>query len=789
MKIFTRPTAALLLLVLSTFLTTATVAQQKRQTPAKPQPKAAPTPAPTPVPTFDTLIPADSYNIYGEVRGVGQLIRSGPVVDILDPILKLGAPPKEFKTLVQWLNAHAEELMTSRLLVAAWPTAKDVPEVVIAIEFASTEEATKFAAPLNQFLPKILPPIPAETPESKDDKSPAGEKTKPAAPATPPGPPKPSYYLQQSGSLILLSQTPLNLKKLKPAGSKLLSDDINFRAARNRFNSEPVFVFVDMKSIQKQEQEQRKRVEEEMRAQGELVRKEKAAASPEPIPTEGPSPEEIAEQERALLEAEENARLQQTNPLAPGTAIVSPEGVPDPSMAFMMFVSAFYGFESKWPEGIGLALNLENESFDVRALLVNQPGEKSDAVPFVPMLIPAQPYVPESPNVLPADSELLITMSLDLPQIYTAMSKPRTTSFVTMSPSNAQRVREEVQEPPFAALEKKLQLNLKDDVFPMVGPEVALRLPVKDFNLFGLVRQGGQKPIDEKAAATAAPLLLISLRDKEGVRAFMPKLVEAMGFKGANQFAQTERREDTEIVTYAGFFSYAFAGNFLLLAGDPATIRHAVDSYLKHETLASDSQFKNFTRWQPKPMHGQVYVSSALMESYRDWLKLPSTRLGDQTKAFLTRLTEVPQPITYSLSNEGLGPFHELRVPRNLVLMAVAGLSGETNPPPSLVNERAAMGMLHQVAYAQQRYKEEKGKGVYGTLEQLIAEELLSEDSLKLTGYKLDLTVTGDKFEATAVPLEYGKSGTMSYFIDETFIIRGGDRNGGSASSSDPPIY
>src|SRR5215210_9181393 len=134
MKVITRPTAAAVLVLFSTFLTATTAAQQKRQTPAKTQPKAVV--APTPAPTFDTLVPADSYTIYGEVRGVGQLVRSGAINDLLEPVLKLSGPPKEFRTIVKWLNAHADEVMTSRLLLATWAnkTSKNLPEALIAIE-------------------------------------------------------------------------------------------------------------------------------------------------------------------------------------------------------------------------------------------------------------------------------------------------------------------------------------------------------------------------------------------------------------------------------------------------------------------------------------------------------------------------------------------------------------------------------------------------------------------------------------------------------------------------------
>jgi hypothetical protein len=248
MNLITHPTMAALLLL--TILTTTTVSQQKRQAPGRTQPKAAvPSAA---APTFDTLIPAESYALYGEVRGVGQLLQSSALNDILEPVLQLAGPPKGFRSTMKWLQAHADEVMTSRLLIATFATAKEMPETVIAIEFASAEEAAKFAKPLNEFLLNLLPPSAGEpSPESSEKK---------------PEPPKPNYYMQQAGSLILLTAQPLTLKKLKPAGSKPLADDINFRAARNRFTSEPIFTFIDMKQIQREEDERRKRYETELAA-------------------------------------------------------------------------------------------------------------------------------------------------------------------------------------------------------------------------------------------------------------------------------------------------------------------------------------------------------------------------------------------------------------------------------------------------------------------------------------------------------------------------------------------
>ena len=760
---------AIILLVVITLTTTA-AAQQKRPTTPKPQPK--PAAAPTPAPTFETLVPADTYILYGEVRGVGQFIRSSSLNDLLEPVLNLSGPPKEFTAFVKFLNAHSEEVMTSRLLVATWPreNADNVPEALLAIEFPTAEEATKFGASLNVFLAKVLPPSP---PEKSAEHAPRSEAEKPK-------PPTPRFHLTRFGSLVVVTPKDWTMKKLKPAGSKLLAEDVNFRAAHNRFNSEPLFVYFDTKTLDRQEQENRKHWEQqrieaqkqsEAEAEAEAATK-KAEDPPAPEPTE---PEPTPEPEQTSVT----------------TVMGDPKdepSTPEPfGPALFSIMSALDRGESKMPDGVGLALSYEGDSFDLRALLINQTGDKTEAIPFLPLLISGPPVALEAPNIFPADTDLLATMSLDLPQIYALMSKP--SQRTELSPYGKVVSQTEVGSP-FEELEKRLKINIRDDVLPLLGPEIAVRLPMKQMGVLGLPSALPATPQVTKVEAPAndSPVVAIAIKDREAVKTLMPKLVEAFGFKGANALAQTERREDTEIISYANVFSYAFVGNFLVLSGDPAGTRHVVDSYLKHETLAADVPFRNSTRWQPKPQQGQIYISPSLMESYKIWAELPSTRITEQTRAFLMRASAVAQPITYSLSNEGLGPLHELHIPKNLVLMAVAGISGEMNPPQNIQNERVAIGTMYSIVYAEQEFKKKKGNGSYGTLEQLLAEQMVSKESLERSGYKFELTVTGDKFELSAVPAEYGKSGTLSLFIESKGVLRGADHSGASATAADPPI-
>lgn len=763
MKVMTRPTVAALLLL--SILAVSTIAQQKRPAPAKPQPK--PAAAPAPAPTFETLIPAESYTIYGEIRGVGQLIQSNVINEALEPVIKLAGPPKGFKTMVKWLNAHAEELMTSRLLVASWPVNNNIPEVIIAIEFESAEEAAKFARPLNAMLKSVITPQTEGAPDTPGKPAPVA---------------KPGYYMQQTGSLILLTPKPLTLKKLKPAGSKLLTEDVNFRTARNRFNSEPIFVFLDVKLMERQEEELRKRLEAQRQETERLQREQAATATTEEA--------KKSEENEDKPGAEDNFTLTESvvgigSVKSEGTANEAPAFDPV-SLALNTLGMSFFEGQAKWPDAVGFALTLENDSFDLRALFVNEAGEKSDTVPFMPMLIPGPSIVSEAANILPADTEVFVTMSLDLAQMHTILSRPRPKPMVYRIQGPDQPGDEVAIESPVAAIEKKLKLNLKDDVLPLLGSEIALQLPATGLGLIGLPRGSTSGVIlSGTPAAGKSPVLLISLKDKEAVRALLPKIVDAMGFKGASAFAQTERKEDTEVVSYLNAFSYALVGNFLVLSSDSGSVRNVVDSYLKHETLAGEGTYKSFTRWQPRPAQGQVYVSSALMESYKTWAE-QTKFVSEETRAFLTRLTSVTQPITYSLSNEGLGPLHELRIPKNLVLMAVAGFSSGFNPSVDAQNEAIAMGVMMMIPHAEERYK--KSSGSYGTLEQLIAANLIAKEVMEEAGYKIEIFVTGDKFEAFAVPSEYGKTGKTSFFIDKSYVLRGADRNGASANSSDPPI-
>ena len=749
----------------------------------KPSPPAQPA---KPALTFETLLAADSYKIYGEVRGVGQLLRSAGVNDILDPVMKLLAPPKEFKTLVRWLNSHADELMTCRLMFAAWPSRPKLPQTLFVIEFPSAEEAQKFEPQLKEFLPKFLPtPAPHSSPSPSPGKNVPSE-AKPKETSSPP----PPYILKQSGSLAFISDSQFTFKALRPTGSKLLAEDQNFRQVHDRLSSESVFLYFDLASAEKEEQERMLQMQEE-----EKKRQASEAANPTPadvadnrsdnvvmpdVVPEEPLPPASAEATLGTSQLESQSNSPQ------GITVAGPSGLD-------RLASALFFGRPRWPEAIGLAIGFDADTYVVRALLVNSSEVKGNAIPFAPQLVSGPPLAPEASSVLPANTELLVTLSLDLPLIYEGTLK-MVARQNEMRGTPGPTIKANQPESPFAVYEKKLGLKIKEDLLPLFGNEIALSVPVKTLGVTGPHSSSSATPEPTGEGQTAPtpsgpePVIAISIKDKEAVRTLIPKIVDAVGFKGASQLAQSEKRADTELVTYANAISYAFIGNFLIVSSDTKAVRYVVDSYLNHQTLAGNSSFRNYTRWQPRQVLGQVYVSPALMESYSRVSKDLELITNDALRDFLSRLSPTAEPVTYAISNEGLGPLHELHVPKNLVLLMIAGIANESNQPPLVRNEAIAQSALRMLVSAEATYQATTGNGNYGTLDQLVGQSLLQKDLLQQHGYKIELTIVGTKFEASAVPMEYGKSGKMSFFVDDSGVLRGADHGGGAATVADKPM-
>ncbi len=63
--------------------------------------------------------------------------------------------------------------------------------------------------------------------------------------------------------MVYVSNVAFSFKNLRPAGTKLLTEDPNFRRVHDRFATESVLVFVDTAGMQREDEERRRKIEEE----------------------------------------------------------------------------------------------------------------------------------------------------------------------------------------------------------------------------------------------------------------------------------------------------------------------------------------------------------------------------------------------------------------------------------------------------------------------------------------------------------------------------------------------
>jgi type II secretory pathway pseudopilin PulG len=106
-------------------------------------------------------------------------------------------------------------------------------------------------------------------------------------------------------------------------------------------------------------------------------------------------------------------------------------------------------------------------------------------------------------------------------------------------------------------------------------------------------------------------------------------------------------------------------------------------------------------------------------------------------------------------------------------------------------NEGSAIHSLRTISQAELAYQSNFAK--YGTLQELAANGLIDPNlgSGTRNGYTFTITLDSENpegFEVTGVPLTYGKTGTRSFYVDETFVIRGADNYGGPSTKMDEPL-
>ncbi|HZH30264.1 MAG TPA: hypothetical protein VEY11_05835 [Pyrinomonadaceae bacterium] len=819
-------------------------AQRPAPKPAAPaanttSPPQTPAAEQSPSATFDTLLSADAYGIYAEVRAVGRNAASQEIVQLLAPLsLEKGSAPDDWLKLYEFAKSHADELMSARLMIAAMPARAGLPEMLLAVEMPSVEEARKFVPELRRVVTANVAPPSKPAPDATttavnatpDDASnttrrrgrrrggratagsSAGENTTDAARAkqTPP----PQVQIKRAGSLIALSDTNFTFKELRGADRPLLVNEPGFQAARTRFSTDTLFVYFNTLHMTNSSKQRREAYEKEHERQMELARIEaekqgeevnsnlpyganmhppsdananfsvtpggnmnssnaNVAVSPEdetppPPPEESPEPTPSPKSEKEL---EEERRLEQSRRFAQTVG----------SLVF----GGGAGSSEGWPESIGVGASLDGDALVVRGLFVSQSAEQPmRPIPFLPVLLSGPAVPTEATRVLPADTDISVSVSLDLPQMYDYLASLMKIADLTVTSEEGQPAFGEQ----LAAFEKTNNFRIREELLATLGNEIAVGVPGNLFLGRGIARTNGD---GSAPPPQSGPIVVVALNDREGLQKLLPRVLASVGFAGATEQGIVEKHGEVEVLTFSNG-TLAFIDRFLVGAPDAAAMRRITNAYNSGETLGNSESFRASTRWQSKQSIGQLYVSNALLKGLLGEVTRYAADIDDPAmRAYLVSLDPEPGALTHLVTRESDGLMHELRLPKNLLSLFTASTLVGQKLAAMHLNEGMAQISLQMIHTSQETFK--KAEGRYGTLEEIEPSKSLKDESshysmTRAEGYEIKISVSGDTFTATATPTGYPKQGRRSFYIDQTGSLRGADTGGKPATASAPVI-
>jgi len=260
----------------------------------------------------------------------------------------------------------------------------------------------------------------------------------------------------------------------------------------------------------------------------------------------------------------------------------------------------------------------------------------------------------------------------------------------------------------------------------------------------------------------------------------------------------------TLFLVLLGFSSGAFAGNSSSIPHPAArnerfviaALRQIVGAQATHQATAGNGNFGSLAQLGQENIIDNVLASG---EKYGYFFTL-TTQNRTTTVPASFQVVVVPR----QYRKTGIRSFY---VDTSGVIRGAdkQGAPANQNDPPIVESyacssvsecEAGAIASLRTLLNAQATYQATVGNGNYGGFQGLLQAGLI--DQILASGikyeYNFQITIinsepnTPARFYVVAVPQTYQQTGVRSFYIDQTGIIRGADKQGAAANQNDPPI-
>lgn len=815
--------------------------------------------------TIDELFAVGTYSVYAETRSLVEQFDAPITQDLINPLRANNIVPVETESWMRFVKDNRAALALSRIAIVAMSSKPDLPQFVVAIETASADDARTLEPQVKRIAGETRATIdkafnPTRTNRQNTSRTSSNRQSK-----------KPNatgaigYRVQRFGATLLVSDKPVSLRALRPAKSASLIRDARFREMQARFGGEQFFVFSDFKAvrefIERQQKEAAERASErQAKASGAAVdgkRKTGVAVSSagvvvstnnretdspvvtQPIanqPTLSSNSTVAADDATATLTSEDDAAIMsEMNSINSSGEVANDAAESDEvkaqraagaelgQLSSVMFGTLFNGFARGYEkmDAIGAGYSIRGDALTFRVLAASE--DKIVApVPFMPFILSGANYNPQSPNILPADTGVFASFSLDLPRMYDQLIGAADASPIAQGMNRNQNQSTGSFASRIAALEAKHNIKLRDELLASVGDEVAVGASSEwilresnseiddledDSNKDdspSVTASNDQAKAEVNAPPKPAPstemFFVIALQDKARFQKIMPYALALFGIPVAPQLKLIEARDGYETVPLANGM-VAFIGDYLVITPDAQATQKVVDAVRKNSTLAANSNFLNARNWQQGQKIGELYVASEIMKRFIDFIQRPVLdAIGKENNPFAGIEIE-PQPVTYSLTRDALGAAHELHIPQTTLQLMSRQSMLAASYQDLVMNDAAARSLMYQIYYAQLSHRGkilEARAGAGNTVQQSdmdsvpfasVAElkraKLLTDEQLKPRGYRMEIRAGGTSFEVSATPEVFGKTGRRSFFINHTGNLRGGDLGGRTATATD----